>query len=355
MTIAHFNGEQANLIRERRAFKLPACVIAVVFVLCIAPVRAIAAGFCSQTANLIFTGCKHEAENDFLVSSAKCVNISEQAERTECFADAQSARTEARQLCQDQLATRLNACKLLGEGRYDPEFDAQNFDTDFSNLPNPNRYFPIRPGNRWEYHSATQVDKIEILSATKLIDGVRCVVARDLVSEGGFLKEATDDWYAQAKDSTVWYCGEEVKDFEIFNGDRPKAPELVSIDGRFKAGVEGDKPGIIFLASPQKGDVYLEEFSLGNAEDVTEVLTTTYSFGKFPNLDRLVPRKLAQLLCSNDCVVTKNYSLLEPGIFAHKYYAPGIGVFLEIERDSGDVIQLVKCNFDSRCGMLPPR
>lgn len=92
---------------------------------------------------------------------------------------------------------------------------------------------------------------------------------------------------------------------------------------------------------------------MGNAEDVTEILTTTYSFGKFPQLDQLVPRRLAQLLCSGDCVVTKNYSLLEPGIFARKYYAPGIGVFLEVEPDTRTVVQLVKCNFDSRCAMLP--
>jgi len=32
--------------------------------------------------------------------------------------------------------------------------------------------------------------------------------------------------------------------------DRPRKPELVSIDGSFKAGREGDKPGIIFSAVP---------------------------------------------------------------------------------------------------------
>jgi hypothetical protein len=89
------------------------------------------------------------------------------------------------------------------------------------------------------------------------------------------------------------------------------------------------KPGITFQASPTPGQVYLEEFSLGNAEDVTEVLSTTYAFGSDPELDQLVPEPLAQRFCSSgDCVVTKNFSLLEPGIFARKYYARGIGVFL---------------------------
>ncbi len=100
--------------------------------------------------------------------------------------------------------------------------------------------------------------------------------------------------------------------FESFRGDRPKKPERVSIDGSFKAGRDGDKPGIIFKANPTMGEFYVEEASLDNAEDATEILSTSYAFGKNPELDELVPRKLAKLLCSGDCVVTRNFSLLEP-------------------------------------------
>ncbi|PYT17524.1 MAG: hypothetical protein DMF51_02205 [Acidobacteria bacterium] len=100
------------------------------------------------------------------------------------------------------------------------------------------------------------------------------------------------------------------------------------------------------------GDVYLEEFSLGNAEDVTEILSTTYSYGHDPVLDEGVPRVLAQRFCAGNCVVTKNYSLLEPGLFARKYYARGVGTILEVE-NTGEVVQLVSCNFDSRCANLP--
>jgi hypothetical protein len=39
-------------------------------------------------------------------------------------------------------------------------------------------------------------------------------------------------------------------------------------------------------------------------------------------------------------------------LFARKYYARGIGTILEIE-NTGEVVQLVKCNFDSRCTNLP--
>jgi hypothetical protein len=172
-------------------------------------------------------------------------------------------------------------------------------------------------GIRW-----CRVHHVEVLNQTKLIAEVRCIVVRDQVTVNSDLIEDTDDWFAQNKDGNVWYCGEEVKDFESFEGDNPRRPELVSIDGSFKAGRDGDKPGIIFQASPTPGQVYLEEFSLGNAEDVTEVLSTTYTFGSNPELDQFVPQPLVERFCSGDCVVTKNFSLLEPGVFARKYYSP---------------------------------
>src|SRR5262249_61843263 len=104
------------------------------------------------------------------------------------------------------------------------------------------------------------------------------------------------------------------------------------------------------------GDVYVEEASLANAEDVTEILSTTYAYGTgAPELDEFVPPDLAALFCAaGNCVVTKNFSLLEPGIFARKYYARGIGVFLEVEPDEAKAIRLVSCKLEPRCVMLTP-
>jgi hypothetical protein len=176
---------------------------------------------------------------------------------------------------------------------------------------------------------------------------------RDSVFKNGDLAEDTQDWFAQHKNGDVWYCGEEVKDYEAFDGDRPRRPELVKIDGSFKVGRNGDKPGVAFRAAPVTGEVYREEFSLGNAEDVSEVLSSHYAFGRDRELDAFVPVALAKLLCAGDCVVTKNYALLEPGVFARKYFAPGVGYFLEVKPDQGLAVQLVSCNVDPRCGQLP--
>jgi len=308
--------------------------------------------FCSQTAALLFRACGYEAQDDYLVATAKCTNIGDSAERSKCLDAARGGRREKTDLCREQRAGRRQACRDLGENRYEPGFAPDQFDPPKS-PSKPNPYFPLTVGNTWEYRSATERNTLEVLDATKLVDGVQCIVLRDQVFRDGSLAEDTNDWFAHATDGNTWYCGEEVKNFEIFDGDDPATPELVSIDGSFKAGREHDKPGLIFPANPVVGQFYLEEFSLGNAEDVTEILSTTYAYGQDAELDQLVPQELVKLLCSGDCVVTKNYSLLEPGVSAHKYYARGIGAFLEVDLDSKEVLRLTQCNFDDRCGSLP--
>lgn len=339
------------MIKRRIPGKL---ALGLVFVLSSALAGRIGAqtgGYCTQTADTLFDACKASVTDDGLVGTAICNNISDTKGRTDCLDDLADSQAEATQLCEGQHDTRLAACGVLGEGRYDPDFSPARFDNP-RRPSHPNQYFPLGVGKHWEYRTATQINTVDIVNETKKIAGVDCSVFRDLVFEGGFLHEGTNDWYVPGKDGSVWYFGEETGEYETFKGDNPLKPELVSIDGSFKAGIDGAKPGIIALASPKVGDVYLEEFSLGNAEDVTEILSTTYSYGHDPVLDEGVPGVVAQRFCAGDCIVTKNYSLLEPGLFARKYYARGIGTILEIE-NTGEVVQLVSCNFDHRCANLP--
>lgn len=309
--------------------------------------------FCSATAWLLYQSCQAEVVGDQLLARAKCVNVADPVERRECIDEAAAERTEAREACREQLEARREACNLIGEQRYDPDFDPLNFDADFRQLSNPNPYFPLGIGQRREYAGGDERTVVEVLDATKQIEGVTCIVVRDLVYEDDELVEATDDWFAAGRDGSSWYCGEEAKDYESFEGDRPRHPELVSIDGSFKHGRERDKAGIIMPARPQPGQVYQEEFSLGNAEDIAEVVSVGYAYGRDPVLDRHVPAELAQRLCQDDCVVTRNTSLLEPGQVELKYHARGIGVFLETVPDEGKTLQLVGCNFDARCVALP--
>lgn len=309
---------------------------------------------CSDTADLLFNACGHEAQDDFLVASAVCLNTADDRERSQCEDDAASGLDEKTGLCTGQKDMRLQACARLGEDRYDPDLEPVMFDTNFTRPTRPNPYFPLTPGFRWKYTNATETNTVEVTRDTKLIDEITCIVVRDQVFVRGVVTEATNDWYALNKDGNVWYFGEETGEYETFKGDNPMRPELVNIDGSFKAGRDGDKPGIIFRTAPRVGETYVEEASLGNAEDVTDVLSTSYSYGRDAELDRDVPRKLAQLFCSaGDCVVTRNYSLLEPGVFERKYYARNVGVFLERNPDTGEVDSLVACNVDPRCASLP--
>jgi hypothetical protein len=313
--------------------------------------------YCAQTARTLYSACKAGATEDSLVQKAICLNVSDADERETCISDQAESRKDDESLCRDQRDTRLESCDLLGPDRYDPNLDPDRFD-DPRHPTRPNPYFPLTVGNQWEYRGGGELNTVEVVPETKRIAGVTCAVFRDLVFSDGELTESTDDWFASAKDGTVWYFGEETGEYESFEGDHPEHPELVDIEGSFKTGRDGAKPGIIFLASPHPGDVYLEEFSLANAEDATEILSTNYSYGKDATLDQSVPKPLAQKMCANaDCVVTRNFSMLEPGIFARKYYARGIGVFLEVEFDPEEseptVNQLTHCNFDARCTGLP--
>ena len=278
-------------------------------------------GFCSRTAKAALLACGNEVQDDFWIAKGICINLSDDAERKRCNADAQAARRDGPDLCQEQYRARLDVCGLVGEDRYDPEFDpAQFVDPDeigVSVAPNP--YFPLIRGTRWVYNGPDETFTDTVTDKTKLIDGVTCRVVHDEIEKDGVIVEITDDWFAQDLAGNVWYCGEIVQELETFEGDDPAEPELLGITGSWKAGREGGKPGIFVLVAPQVGDAYRAEVSLGQAEDVAEVISITGTEG--------VPA--AQ--CNNDCLVTREFTPLEPGVEEFFYYAPGVGLILEVD------------------------
>ena len=346
------HSDKGTRSRGRRGRILGALAAVFAAEMSLLPAASEAQRFCTATASLMHSACRSEVQDDFFTTRAICINISAAPERRDCLAGAREELEEGRTLCREQRRARRLLCNDLGQERYEPDFDPGNFDDDFTNLTSPNPYFPLAVGNVWEYAADDETNTVRVLDETKLIEGVTCIVVNDLVLKDGG-SEDTDDWFAQHVDGTVVYCGESVRDYETFAGDDPEDPELVSIDGSFKAGRDGDLSGTIFEAMPMVGDTYRQEMSLGNAEDAATVLSTSYGFGSDPELDEFVPQALADLLCSNDCVVTGDFTPIEPGILQRKYFAPGIGLFLEVDVETGDINQLVDCNFDARCAMLP--
>ena len=309
---------------------------------------------CTAVASAQLEACRSEVKASYATAKASCLNLGDDAARSACFDEAKTARDEDGDECKEQRSARRDLCDELGGGRYDPSFDPADFDTDFASPPHPNPYFPLQIGDTWEYAGGGEEIAIEVLAETKSIEGVTCVVVRDFVEVEGAVVEDTDDWFGQRKDGTVDYCGEISQSFELFPGDAPLLPELVSLEGSWKTGREGARPGTLFPGSPTVGQVYRQEFAPGTAEDAAQVLSTTYGFGSDPELDELVPQALADLLCAaDDCVVTKEFSPLSPDSFERTYSAAGVGLFLEVAPEDAEIVQLVDCNVDARCDSLP--
>jgi len=216
------------------------------------------------------------------------------------------------------LLVLLGAGCSSGGGAGLPVFDAQRFGTAVDNL-----YFPLEPGTTYVFEADTEDGlervEVEITDQTRVVMGVTCVVVHAREYLDGELVEDTFDWFAQDLDGNVWYFGEDSK--EIENG------VVVSTEGSWEAGVDGARPGIIMLAAPWIGVTYEQEYAPGVAEDMATVVglsdTATTPLGSFTG-----------------CVRTEDFTPLEPGVMEEKFYAPGLGVVLEVD-DEGNRTELV--------------
>jgi len=182
---------------------------------------------------------------------------------------------------------------------YAPHIDPAEFTTTIDN-----EYLPLKPGTTFVYQGGAERNEMTVTHDTKKVMGVECVVVDDRAWESGKLIEKTYDWFAQDNKGTVWYFGEDTKEYE--NG------KVVSTKGSWEAGVDGAKPGIIMQAHPKVGQSYRQEYSKGEAEDMAKVLSlnesVTVPYGSF---DRVLK--------------TREWTPLEPSYHEHKYYAPGVG------------------------------
>jgi hypothetical protein len=191
---------------------------------------------------------------------------------------------------------------------FTPSINPSDFTTKIDN-----RYFPLKPGTTFDYRgktkNATERDVMSVTDSTKRIMGVKCVVVDDRVWAHGKLSEKTYDWYAQDEKGNVWYFGEDTKEY--------KKGGKVSTEGSWEASKDGAKPGVIMQAHPEVGQTYRQEYKKGSAEDTAKVLALNGSvkvpYGSFEH-----------------AVVTKEWSPLEPGVVAHKYYAAGRGNVKEV-------------------------
>lgn len=203
-------------------------------------------------------------------------------------------------------------------------FSASNF-SDPLTIDNP--YFPLVAGTTYTYKATTpdgcEVDIFEVTYATREIDGVTTRVVHDQIFDGdtcttapSALTEDTFDHFAQDDSGTVWYFGEDTFDCEGASNCTPG-------EGGWIAGINGAVPGIAFLAHPSSGDTYRQEFSPGVAEDQATV--TAVGVTARPKRDDAFRSSYT------NCIVTKEFTVLEKGSIGSKTYCPGVGVVIDID------------------------
>jgi hypothetical protein len=182
---------------------------------------------------------------------------------------------------------------------YAPHINPAQFTTKIEN-----EYLPLKPGTTFVYEGGTERDEMTVTHSTKMVMGVECVVVDDRAWEEGKLIEKTYDWFAQDKEGSVWYFGEDTKEYK--NG------KVTSTKGSWEAGVDGAKPGIIMQAEPKVGQTYRQEYYPGEAEDMAKVQSldesVTVPYGTFDHV-----------------LETREWTPLEPSYDEHKYYARGVG------------------------------
>jgi hypothetical protein len=208
------------------------------------------------------------------------------------------------------------------EGKYTATIDPANF---VAIVDNP--YFPLPVGTTFHFEGTAdgtpQTDDVVVTDRAKTVLGVRCTVVEDTVSENGEAIERTYDWYAQDKQGSVWYMGED--SFEKDDHGR-----FVKANDSWEAGVDGAQAGIIMPANPKPGDVYRQEFyEPGGALDQARVLRVDghadVRYGSF-----------------DDVLVTEEWSPVEPQL-EQKSYAAGVGELEEhITAGGNEKFQLVR-------------
>jgi hypothetical protein len=146
-----------------------------------------------------------------------------------------------------------------------------------------------------------------VLPETRHVASIAVTVVEVREYEDGALVELTHDFYAQHRDGTVYYLGEDVNDVE--NGT------VVGHSGAWLAGEGENLPGVFMPPDPQLGDTFNQERAPGIAEDRSTIVAVDQSV-----------RTLAGTFTG--CLRTEDVNPLD-GSIEFKTYCPGVGLVRE--------------------------
>jgi hypothetical protein len=178
-----------------------------------------------------------------------------------------------------------------------------------------NSMFPLRPGTEFVYEgriveggkSTAHSVRFTVTDLTKVVDGVRTIVAWDRDFEAGELTEQELAFFAEDDQGNVWNFGEYPEEFA--DGRFTGAPDTWI---RNTAGAYG---GLHMLARPVVGVKYREGL-------VPKI--------EFNDMSRVTARGLATCAptgCYRGVLLVTEWSPNDPGSGTQlKYYAPGVGL-----------------------------
>lgn len=272
---------------------------------------------CEDIARAIRNANEEEAQADFWLALARHRNESD--DDAEGVRLAKDGLKEALALAREQFQARLVVCDELGDGPYRPRLDPSEFSTTIDNS-----FSPLVPGRTLVYEgdSADGPVRNEVTAGTEtlVIGGFLVRPVEDVVLIDGVMEEHATDWYAQRNDGDIWYFGEISRNYE--DG------LLDNVDGSWRTGKDGAQPGIAMLAHPKVGDFYRQEYLINVAEDVARVVsideTVTVKYGTFKH-----------------CLQVEERNAMEPDAREWKFYAPGIGLVLVLDLETGERLELV--------------
>ena len=132
-----------------------------------------------------------------------------------------------------------------------------------------NPFFPLPVGQQvvleGEEGGQHLLVRITALDEIEIVAGVRTRVVEEYEAKGGRVVEVSRNYFAQARDGTVCYFGEDV---DMYDG----AGNITSHSGTWRAGVDANQPGIFMLPSLQVGVAFQQEIAPGVAEDQAKVI-----------------------------------------------------------------------------------
>jgi len=177
-----------------------------------------------------------------------------------------------------------------------------------------NEFFPLFVGDELVLEGEEDGEFLEVvitvLDETEVIAGVTTRVVQEAEFVDGEVLEISRNFFVQAQDGTVCYYGEDVDVYE--DGI------IVGHPGEWRAGEDGNQPGIQMPGNPQVGDIYAQEFAPGIAEDQAEIValgeTISVPAGTF-----------------DDTLITEECNPLENGAHDDKAYVSEIGLAIDAD------------------------